>query len=117
MQFTGGVHLLLKVTNRAENLVLQALQLRQVSGTQSQAEQTQVITELMRALWRVHLMVVLNCLLLKALAVIFSICSLDVILMSNITSRYFERCLKGMFCPFNVRRISTGFRRWEKQMT
>jgi len=64
MQFEGQLAPW-KTTNRAENLVLQALQLRQVSGTQSQAEQTQVITELMRALWRVHLMVVLNCLLLK----------------------------------------------------
>jgi hypothetical protein len=45
---------------------------------------------------------------LKALASIISICSLDVILLSKITPRYFTLFTKGMFHPFNVRRESGG---------
>jgi hypothetical protein len=43
---------------------------------------------------------------LKALAFIVSICNLHVILLSNITPRYFTLFTNGMFWPFNVRRES-----------
>jgi hypothetical protein len=43
----------------------------------------------------------------KALASIFSMCNLHVIL-SKITPRYFTLFTNGMFHPFNVRRDSGG---------
>jgi hypothetical protein len=45
---------------------------------------------------------------LKALASIFSMCNLHVILLSKITTKYFTLLTNGMFCPFNVRRESGG---------
>jgi hypothetical protein len=45
---------------------------------------------------------------LKALASIICMCSLDVILLSNNTPRYFTLFTKGIFRPFNVRRESGG---------
>jgi hypothetical protein len=45
---------------------------------------------------------------LKALASIFSMCNLHVILLSKITPRYFTLFTNGMFRPFNVRRESSG---------
>jgi hypothetical protein len=43
---------------------------------------------------------------LKALALIVSICNLHVILLSKITPWYFTLFTNGMFRPFNVRRES-----------
>jgi hypothetical protein len=41
---------------------------------------------------------------LKALASIISMCNLHVILLSNITPRYFILFINGIFRPLNVRR-------------
>jgi hypothetical protein len=72
----------------------------------------------MSALWKVSLILVLNSLLLnrgyvvinalKALASIISMCGLHVILLSNITPRYFTLFTHGIFGPFSVRRDSGG---------
>jgi hypothetical protein len=45
---------------------------------------------------------------LKALASIFSMCNLHVILIAKIAPRYFILFTNGMFRPFNVRRESGG---------
>jgi hypothetical protein len=81
-------------------------------------EQARVITDLMRALWSVNLMLVLNLSLLyraytlinvlKALVLIISLRGLHVILLSNITPRYFMLFTNGMFHPFSVRRDLGG---------
>jgi hypothetical protein len=86
---------------------------RWVSIANSQARQAQVIIDLISALWRVHLMLVLKCSLLnrelvlinvlKALASIISMCSLHVILLSNITQIYSTWLTKRMFHLLNVR--------------
>jgi hypothetical protein len=48
---------------------------------------------------------------LKALASIFSMCNLHVILLSKITPRYFTLFTNEMFRPFIVRRESGGLLR------
>jgi hypothetical protein len=45
---------------------------------------------------------------LKALASIFSMCNLHVILLSKVTPIYFTLFTNEMFHPFNVRRESGG---------
>jgi hypothetical protein len=45
---------------------------------------------------------------LKALASIFSVCNLHVILLSKVTPKYLTLFTNGMFRPFNVRRESGG---------
>jgi predicted metalloprotease with PDZ domain len=68
--------------------------------------------DLMKALWRVNLMLVLNRLLLnkgyilmnvlKALASIVSVCKLRTIFSSKITPRYFTLFTNGISRPFNL---------------
>jgi hypothetical protein len=70
--------------------------------------------DLIRALWRVNLMLALNLSLLnreyilmdvlKALASTICMCNLHVILLSNNTLRYFTLFTNGVFRPLNVRR-------------
>jgi hypothetical protein len=74
--------------------------------------------DLIRALWRVNLMLALNrsrlnrenilMNVLKALASIICMCNFHVILLSNNTPRYFTLFTNGIFRPFNVRRESGG---------
>jgi hypothetical protein len=78
----------------------------------------------MSALLRVSLMFVVKSSLLnkghvlinalKALVSIVSICSTQVVFLSNITPRYFAICTNGMYCPFIVRSDSGGLILWEK---
>jgi hypothetical protein len=78
---------------------------RWMSAANSQAGQTQVMILLMSALWRVSLMLVLNhsflnreyilINVLKALASIISMCSLDVTFLWKITWRYFTLFTNG----------------------
>jgi hypothetical protein len=80
----------LKFANGAENLVLQV---KFPGGT------SYVIVDLMRALWRVNLLLVFNQSLLnkeynlinvlQAFVATVSMCSLHVILLSKITPKYF----------------------------
>jgi hypothetical protein len=88
-----------------------------VSAANSQAGQTLVITDLMSTLWRANLMWELNRSLsnreyvlinaLKALASIVLMCSLHVILISNITPRYFT--LYGCFvCLFRLQYLTVS---------
>jgi hypothetical protein len=111
-------------TRIAENLVFQALQSkRRVSAENSLAGQTWFITDLMSALWRIRLMLVLNHWLLsreyalikalKALDSVVFMCNLYVML-SNITMRCFTLFTNGMFHPFDERSESGGLIRWEK---
>jgi hypothetical protein len=52
---------------------------------------------------------------LYALVATVSMCSLHVIVLSKITSRYFTLFTNGKICPFNVIRDSGGLIQWEKQ--
>jgi hypothetical protein len=108
-----------KIATGAENPVLQALQFQYtISAANSQAGQAEFIADLMRTLWRVNLMLVLDHSLLnrgyilinvlKALASIVSMCSLHVIFLSKVTPKYFTLFTNGMFRPFNMRRESGG---------
>jgi hypothetical protein len=51
---------------------------------------------------------------LKALITTVSMCSLHVIFLLKITSRFFTIFANGMFRPFSVRRDLGGLIRWEK---
>jgi hypothetical protein len=106
-----------KIASGAENLVLQALNFnRWVSASNSQAGQTYVIRDLMRALWRSSLILVLNRFLLnmgyvvinalKALASISSMFGIHVIFLSNTIPRYFKLFTNGIFRAFSVRGTS-----------
>jgi hypothetical protein len=96
--------------------------IRWVSSPNSQTEQAWVITDVMRALWSVSLMLVLNVSLLnrayslinvlKALASVISMSGLLVIFLLNITPRYFTLFTNGMFYSFSVRRDSGGLIQW-----
>jgi hypothetical protein len=77
-----------------------------------------VIMDLIRALWRASLLLVLNQSLLNkeynlinalyALVATVSMCSLHVIFLLKITQRYFILFTKGLLCTFNARRYSGG---------
>jgi hypothetical protein len=99
-----------KIAIGAENPVFYSLQFQQMSFCCKFPGGT----GLMRALWRVNLILVLNCSLLsrryilmnvlKSLASIVSMCSLHVIFLSKMTPRYFTLFTNGISRPFNVRR-------------
>jgi hypothetical protein len=83
-----------------------------------------VIMDLIRALWRVNLLLVFNWSplnkeynlinVLWAFVVTISMCNLHVIVVSKITTRYFILFTKLLLCPFNERRALGGLIRWEK---
>jgi hypothetical protein len=86
---------------------------RGVSAADSQVRQTGAIAGLMRALWKVNLVLVLNrsilngryilMNILKAFASIVSLCGLPVISLAKITPKCFTLFTNGMSCQFDVR--------------
>jgi len=53
---------------------------------------------------------------LTPFTILGAICCRHVILLSNIMPKYSTLSTKGIFRTFNIRRASTDFHRWEKDM-